>query len=120
MSRRVAIWASHASAASGLGFCRPLGVPMPSSRRITRPRFRVIADVSSRLRTFSMPCSHVRREPPVSQTWANDRSARSDRNRCSRLFLAVFVLRRLALTACCCSKGFSLSRDLPRCFGSGM
>ncbi len=47
-----------------------------------------------RFRTFSRPLDHVRRAPPVSQTWANDRSTRSLRNRCKRFPFVRCIRRR--------------------------
>ena len=65
-------------------------------RWMRTPRLCAAAEIKYRLRTFSMPVSHVRLAPPVSHTWAKLRSRRSLRRRCNFFPRSPRVRRRLA------------------------
>ena len=65
--------------------CRPRGVPLPISLRITRLRLKPPTWRSIRLRMLLRPRRCTRRMPPVSSVWAKLRSISSPRWRTQRL-----------------------------------
>ena len=68
VSCNVAKSAANTPSSVSANCCSPRGVPILNSLRMRQPRLCAAAAIEYRLATFSIPRSHVRLAPPVSQT----------------------------------------------------
>src|SRR5262245_53005319 len=125
-SRDVASQYQHriASTSRPLAPCSTFGLPTPNSFRISTPKLYPATCTTYRFVTLSSPRSHVRRPPPVSQTWAKLRSTNSPRPPSSPFLPSPFpppplTRRRFPCTARRHASGLSCQLySLP--LGSGM